>query len=142
MICYSPLSSGLLSGAFDRSRLASLADDDWRRGAPGFQEPLVSRTLALVDRLRSLAEELDVTVAALAVAWVLAQPGVTAAIVGARAPRHVDGWVAAADVVLDESALAAIDAAIAETGAGSDAPPAPPAHIGKQRSEQEAEQPR
>ena len=140
VICYSPLSSGLLSGAFDRSRLANLADGDWRRDAPGFQEPLVSRTLALVDRLRTFAEELDVTVAALAVAWVLAQPGVTAAIVGARAPRHVDGWVAAADVVLDEGVLDAIDAAIAETGAGSDVPPAPPAHIGGQRSEEGAEQ--
>jgi aryl-alcohol dehydrogenase-like predicted oxidoreductase len=131
VICYSPLSSGLLSGAFDRDRLAGLPDDDWRRDAPNFQEPLASRNLALVDRLRSIADEL---------AWVLAQPGVTAAIVGARAPRHVDGWVGAADVVLDEPALDAIDAAIAETGAGSDSPPAPPAHIGSQRGEQETEQ--
>jgi len=60
---------------------------------------------------------------------VLVQAGVTGAIVGARAPRHVEGWVAASDLELDETVLAEIDAAIEETGAGSDEPPAPPPHI-------------
>jgi aryl-alcohol dehydrogenase-like predicted oxidoreductase len=67
--------------------------------------------------------------AALAVAWVLAQSGVTGAIVGARAPRHVDGWVGASDLALDDVVLQAIDDVIAETEAGSDEPPSPPAHI-------------
>ncbi len=129
VICYSPMASGLLTGAFDRERLASLSETDWRKHAPAFQEPLVSRTLALVDRLEPIAGRVGATVPSLAVAWVLAQPGVTGAIVGARAPRHVEGWVAASDLELDETVLAEIDAAIEETGAGSDEPPAPPPHI-------------
>jgi aryl-alcohol dehydrogenase-like predicted oxidoreductase len=129
VICYSPLASGLLTGAFDRERLASLPETDWRRDSPAFQEPLVSRTLALVDRLEPIAARIGATVPSLAVAWVLAQPGVTGAIVGARAPRHVEGWAAASDLELDESVLVEIDAAIEETGAGSDEPPAPPPHI-------------
>jgi aryl-alcohol dehydrogenase-like predicted oxidoreductase len=59
----------------------------------------------------------------------LAQPGVTAAIVGARRPGHVDGWAAAAELVLDDEVIHEIADAIAETGAGSDVPPVPPPHI-------------
>jgi aryl-alcohol dehydrogenase-like predicted oxidoreductase len=129
VICYSPMASGLLTGAFDRQRIDDLAETDWRRQSPGFQEPLVSRTFALVERLRPLAEELGTTLPTLAVAWVLAQPGVTAAIVGARSPRHVDGWAPAGRLELDVQTLRAIDQAILETGAGSDSPPAPPPHV-------------
>jgi len=129
VICYSPMASGLLTGTFDQARLASLGDDDWRRQSPAFQEPNVSRSLALVDRLHTLAEGLETTTSALAVAWVLAQPGVTGAIVGARTRRHVEGWAPAADLELDGGTLEAISRAIEETGAGSDAPPAPPPHI-------------
>jgi aryl-alcohol dehydrogenase-like predicted oxidoreductase len=129
VICYSPMASGLLTGAFDRDRLVGLADGDWRKHASAFQEPDVSRTLALVDRLRALAAELDTSVAALSVAWVLAQPGVTGAIVGARTPSHVEGWATASELVLDRGVLDAIDRAIAATGAGSDEPPAPPPHV-------------
>jgi aryl-alcohol dehydrogenase-like predicted oxidoreductase len=129
VICYSPMASGLLTGAFDRARVAGLPATDWRSQSPAFQEPLVSRTLALVERLRPLAEDLGTTLPALAVAWVLAQPGVTGAIVGARTPRHVDGWAPASDLELADRVLQAIDDAIEETGAGSDAPPAPPPHI-------------
>jgi aryl-alcohol dehydrogenase-like predicted oxidoreductase len=128
-ICYSPMASGLLTGAFDHARVDGLADTDWRAGSPAFQEPLLSRTLSLVERLGPIAERLAVSVPTLVVAWVLAQPGVTGAIVGARAPRHVDGWVGASDLDLDDEALATIEAAIEATGAGSDAPPAPPPHI-------------
>jgi aryl-alcohol dehydrogenase-like predicted oxidoreductase len=129
VICYSPMASGLLTGAFDHERLASLGADDWRRMADAFQEPFVSQSLALVDRLRPIAADLGTTLAALAVAWVLAQQGVSGAIVGARAPRHVDGWVGASDLALDDGVLREIDEAIAETGAGSDVAPAPPLHI-------------
>ena len=129
VICYSPMASGLLTGAFDHARLSGLGDDDWRRLSPAFQEPEVSRTLSLVGSLRTLADELATTPGALAVAWVLTQPGVTGAIVGARTARHVDGWAPAADLVLDEAVLEAISRSIAATGAGSDEPPAPPPHI-------------
>ncbi len=126
VIVYSPLGSGLLSGAIDRERLTHLPEDDWRRRAPAFQEPQLSAALALVERLMEIAGRLGVPLPALAVAWGLAQPGVTGAIVGARLPRHVDGWLPAADLELDEEVLAEIDRALAETGAGTEAPSAPP----------------
>jgi aryl-alcohol dehydrogenase-like predicted oxidoreductase len=129
VICYSPMASGLLTGAFDRERLAALGEDDWRTLSPAFQEPEVSRSLALVDRLRSLADELSTTTPALAVGWVLAQPGVTGAIVGGRTARHVDGWAPAAELALDDRVLEEISRAVAKTGAGTDEPPAPPAHV-------------
>jgi aryl-alcohol dehydrogenase-like predicted oxidoreductase len=129
VICYSPMASGLLTGAFDHNRVAGLGEDDWRRQSSTFQEPALSRNLALVERLRPLAESLGATIPELSVSWVLAQAGVTGAIVGARAPRHVDGWVGASDLELDDLSLQAIDMAISETGAGSDDPPSPPPHV-------------
>jgi aryl-alcohol dehydrogenase-like predicted oxidoreductase len=129
ILCYSPLASGILAGGIDMSRLQELDEGDWRRSSPAFQEPAVSRSLAFVDRLRTIADGLGVGLPALGVAWVLAQSGVTAAIVGARTTRHVDGWVIASELELDESTLRAIDGALAETGAGSDEPPEPPPHI-------------
>jgi aryl-alcohol dehydrogenase-like predicted oxidoreductase len=129
VLCYSPLASGLLTGALDRAALARLDADDWRREAPAFREPLVGRALALVDVLREIASELGSTVPALAIGWVLAQTGVTAAIVGSRRAAHVADWVAAGDIALDADVLRRIDAAITATGAGSDEPPTPPPHI-------------
>ena len=128
VLVYSPMGSGMLTGAFDAERIARLDPEDWRRDSPLFSEPLLSRNLALVERLRPLAEQLGTTLAALAVAWTLAQPGVTAAIVGARLPRHIDGWLPGADLDGDLK-LRRIDEAIVETGAGSDDPPAPPPHM-------------
>jgi aryl-alcohol dehydrogenase-like predicted oxidoreductase len=112
------MQSGLLTGTFDRSRLDRLAADDWRRTSPEFQEPALSRNLALAGRLEPVAERHGVTVAAVAVAWVTAQAGVTGAIVGARRPSQVDGWIAAGDLELTEADLAELEAAIRETGAG------------------------
>ena len=128
-ICYSPMASGLLTGAFDHARIEGLSATDWRASSPAFQEPLLGQTLSFVERLRPIAARLEVSMPELVVAWVVAQPGVTGAIVGARSPRHVEGWVGAADLELHEAVLAEIDAAIEATGAGSDAPPAPPPHI-------------
>jgi aryl-alcohol dehydrogenase-like predicted oxidoreductase len=126
---YSPLASGLLTGTFDRERIARFGADDWRHDAPAFRDPLLAENLALADELRALAAELGTTATALAIAWVLAQPGVTASIVGARLPGHVDGWAVAADLALSEDTLRRVGEAIAATGAGSDVPPAPPPHI-------------
>ena len=125
VIVYSPMASGLLSGRFDRDRLESLPADDMRRQRPEFAEPWLSRNLALVERLRAIAGELGCSVAELAIAWTLAQDGVTGAIVGARRPDQVDGWLGAGALQLTEERLRAIDDAVAETGAGT-APPAPP----------------
>jgi aryl-alcohol dehydrogenase-like predicted oxidoreductase len=142
VLCYSPLASGMLTGAFDHARVDGLADDDWRRGAATFQEPLLSRNLALVEHLRAIADQLGTTVPALAVGWVLAQQGVTAAIVGGRSPQHVDGWAVAADLELDTATLETVEGAIVTTGAGSDAPPVPPPHIRAPAPEQNQEIPR
>jgi aryl-alcohol dehydrogenase-like predicted oxidoreductase len=129
VIVYSPMGSGLLTGAFEHARIASLDASDWRRGSPAFREPALGRSLDLVDRLRPIAARLGATVPELAVGWTLAQTGVTGAIVGARLPRHVDGWVGASELELDPEALLAIDEAIAASGAGTDDPPQPPPHV-------------
>jgi aryl-alcohol dehydrogenase-like predicted oxidoreductase len=126
VVAYSPMASGMLTGALDRSRLGRLNPDDWRRRSPVFNEPMLSRNLDLVERLRPLVQRLDTTLPSLAVAWVLAQQGVTGAIVGARLPRQVDGWLEGASLALAEGALAEIEALIAETGAGTDELPQPP----------------
>jgi aryl-alcohol dehydrogenase-like predicted oxidoreductase len=116
------------TGTFD-SRIARLHPADSRLRSPLFSEPLLSRKLAFVDQLRPIAERLQTTLPALAVAWTLAQPGVTGAIVGARLPRHVDGWLPGADIELTDLELREIGEAIAGTGAGSDEPPTPPPHM-------------
>jgi aryl-alcohol dehydrogenase-like predicted oxidoreductase len=118
VICHSPLQSGLLTGTFDAERARDLPEDDWRRGSGDFNPPGLERNLALARRLEPVAERSGVPVAAVAVAWVLATPGVTGAIVGARRPTQVDGWLPAGNLRLDEADLAELDRAVAETGAG------------------------
>jgi len=131
VIAYSPMASGLLTGSFNLEGLDRLAEDDWRRKAPPFQEPALSRNLALVEALGSIASRLGVTVASLALSWVLAVPGVTGAIVGGRRPSQLDDWLGADRLELDEQALAEIDAAVRATGAGTDEAPQPPPVAGR-----------
>jgi aryl-alcohol dehydrogenase-like predicted oxidoreductase len=119
VIVYSPMQSGLLTDGFSEARVASLAADDWRRRSPEFQPPRLGRNLALRDALQPLAERRGVGVGALAVAWTLAWPGITGAIVGARSPEQVDGWIPAAALGLDDPELDAIAEAIRQTGAGT-----------------------
>jgi aryl-alcohol dehydrogenase-like predicted oxidoreductase len=117
-ILYSPMQSGLLTGAFSAERVAGLPADDWRRSAPDFTTHL-DANLALAAALRPVAERHEVTVAAVAVAWTLAWPGVTGAIVGARGSRQVDGWLPAANLTLTAADLDEIAAAMEATGAGN-----------------------
>jgi aryl-alcohol dehydrogenase-like predicted oxidoreductase len=119
VIVYSPMQSGLLAGAFSRERVASLAPDDWRRRSTEFQEPALGRNLALCDALRPIAKRHGTTVPAVAVAWVLAWPGVTGAIVGARSPAQVDGWIDAGHLALTPAELDEIAQSIESTGAGT-----------------------
>lgn len=119
VIVYSPMRSGLLTGAFSAERAASLPEDDWRSSHDDFQEPGLSRNLALVARLERIAAGVGCSLAELVVAWTLACPGVTGAIVGARRPDQIEGWIGAADVTLDPPALHAIAAAVEDTQAGS-----------------------
>jgi aryl-alcohol dehydrogenase-like predicted oxidoreductase len=118
-LVYSPLESGLLSGRFSLARLAALPSDDWRRQRPRFQSPHVERALALVELLRPIADEIGATVTELAIAWTLHFAGVTGAIVGARTPAQVDGWIGAATLDLEAATLEAIATARAEAGLGS-----------------------
>jgi aryl-alcohol dehydrogenase-like predicted oxidoreductase len=119
VIVYSPMRNGLLTGRFSAERVASLPDDDWRRDHADFTEPRLSANLAFVERLRPLTERLGCSLPELAVAWTLAWPGVTGAIVGARRPDQVDGWVRAAGIELGQEELADIGAALSATGAGT-----------------------
>jgi aryl-alcohol dehydrogenase-like predicted oxidoreductase len=128
VIVYSPMASGLLSGGLDRDRLAQLPADDMRLARPEFAEPALSRNLELVERLRVIADEIPATVAELAIAWTLAQAGVTAAIVGARRPGQLDQWIGAGGLELSAEQRRAIDDAIAESGAGTQQLPTPPGH--------------
>jgi len=118
VLAYSPLQSGLLSGAFSAARIDRLAADDWRRNAPDFQPPQLGRNLALARALQEVARRHDVPVPAVAVAWAARWPGVTGAIVGARAPRQVDDWILGATLELSVSDLADIAATIKRTHAG------------------------
>ena len=87
------MQSGLLTESFTADRVAAFAADDWRRRAPEFQQPKLGRNLALRDALRPIAKRHGTSVSAIAIAWTLAWPGVTGAIVGARTPEQVDGWI-------------------------------------------------
>jgi aryl-alcohol dehydrogenase-like predicted oxidoreductase len=119
VIAYSPLQSGLLTETFSQQRVDSLAADDWRRRAPEFKPPRLSRNLALRDALRPIAQRLGTTISSVAIAWTLAWPGVTGAIVGARSPEQIDGWIGAATLELTLEDLDEIARAIGRTGAGS-----------------------
>ena len=117
VIVYSPMQSGLLTGAFSRERADSLPDDDWRRGHPNFTTRL-DANLAVADALKPIAERHGVPVASVAVAWTLAWPGVTGAIVGARGPAQVDGWLPAGPLRLTDADLGEIADAVTRAGAG------------------------
>lgn len=119
VIVYSPMQAGLLTERFSVERVASLPGDDWRRQAPFFQSPALEANLALRDALVPIAERRGVSTGAVAVAWTLAWPGVSGAIVGARSAEQVDGWIGAAGLDLEPGELDAIAAAVERTGAGS-----------------------
>ncbi|MHB1499322.1 MAG: aldo/keto reductase [Acidimicrobiales bacterium] len=125
VIVYSPMQAGLLTGTFSAERVANLHEDDWRARNPEFQGERLARNLALADALRPIAKARGTSVAAVAVAWTIAWPGVTGAIVGARGSSQVDGWLPAATLELSSDELNQVATAIASTGAG-DGPVRPP----------------
>jgi aryl-alcohol dehydrogenase-like predicted oxidoreductase len=108
VIVYSPMGSGLLTGAMTPERIAGLPDDDWRKSDPRFQEPELSRHLATVERLRAVAERHDTTPGAVAIAYTLHNPAVDGAIVGFRRPEQVDPLVSAANLDLTAQDFAEI----------------------------------
>ena len=108
VIVYSPLQSGILTASFSAARAAALAPDDWRRRSAQFQEPALSRNLALRDRLVPVAQRHHTSVSSIAVAWATHFPGVTGAIVGARSTTQLDDWIDAGSLQLSREDLAEI----------------------------------
>ena len=109
VIVYSPMAAGMLSGAMTRERALSLPASDWRSKNPEYQEPRLTQNLALVEELRKIGGRYGASPGAVAIAWTLRQPAVTAAIVGFRRPAQVDGLLAAASLRLAPEEIARID---------------------------------
>jgi aryl-alcohol dehydrogenase-like predicted oxidoreductase len=105
VIAYSPMGSGLLTGSMTRERLASLPEDDWRRRGPQFQEPLVTRNLKIVGKLKEIASRHNRSAGEAAIAWVLRNSVVTGAIVGVRNREQVAGVIGAMDFRLSDAEI-------------------------------------
>ena len=109
-IVYSPMQSGLLSGRMTRERVAALPEGDWRRSHPNYQEPLLTRNLAIAAALADVAARHGRSAGEAAIAWTLRQPAVTGAIVGARTAAQVDGIIGAGTFRLSAAEIAEIEA--------------------------------
>jgi aryl-alcohol dehydrogenase-like predicted oxidoreductase len=109
VIVYSPMASGLLTGAMTRERADALPMSDWRSRDIEFQEPKLSKNLALVERLREIGERHGRPPGQIAIAWTLRNPAVTGAIVGARTAKQAEGNVGAADLSLTNEEIAEIE---------------------------------
>ena len=109
VIPYSPMGRGLLTGKFTAERLASLEDGDHRQRSELFKEPGFSRTLEFVEKMRPIAYRNGITLPQLAVSWVIAHDGITAAIVGARRKGQISETVKASDVVLPDEDMEEIE---------------------------------
>jgi aryl-alcohol dehydrogenase-like predicted oxidoreductase len=113
VINYSPMVSGLLTGSMTAERIAAFPADDWRRKAVEFNEPRLSRNLRLVELLRQIGSGHSVSPGVVAVAWTLHHPAITAAIVGGRSSRQVEGLAPALTFRLSEDEYAQIGAFLA-----------------------------
>jgi aryl-alcohol dehydrogenase-like predicted oxidoreductase len=117
IINYSPMVSGLLTGAMTAERVAAFPADDWRRKAAEFNEPKLTRNLRLVELLRAIGSEHGVSAGVVAVAWTLHNPAITAAIVGGRSAAQVDGLAPALEFRLTEPEFQRIQQSLADNGA-------------------------
>ncbi len=109
ILAYSPMQAGLLTGAFTSARVASLSPQDWRSRHPLFTEPQLSVNLRFVDRLRTIATKMGISVSQLALAWVLRLPEITSAIAGARNASQIQETVRAGRISLPVTVAAEID---------------------------------
>ena len=117
VIVYSPMASGLLTGAMTRERAARLPNDDWRRGSSNFNEPKLSRNLALVEALRDIGKRHGRSPGEIAIAWTLRNPAVTGAIVGARNASQAAGVMRAGELSLTDKEVNEIEDFIDESAA-------------------------
>ncbi len=99
VIVYSPMGSGLLTGTMTKERIEAMPADDWRRKSPYFNEPMLSKNLELADKLKSIGLKHGYSAGEVAIAWTLKNPAVTAAIVGGRSAKQVDGICRAAEMI-------------------------------------------
>ena len=111
VIVYSPMKSGLLTGTMTRERVAALPEDDFRRRAPAFQEPQLTRNLALAGRMTQIGARHGRSAGEVAIAWTLRHPAVTAAIVGMRSAEQTAGVVGALEFTLSTEEISEIDSA-------------------------------
>ena len=109
VIVYSPMASGLLTGAMTRERIASLPKNDWRNKNDQFKEPKLSENLKMVERLRAVGARHGRSPGETAIAWTLNHPAVTGAIVGARNAKQVDGIIGAMDFRLSPQEIAEVE---------------------------------
>jgi aryl-alcohol dehydrogenase-like predicted oxidoreductase len=117
VIVYSPMASGMLTGAMRRDRIAAMPVDDWRKQSPNFQEPVLSRNLQLVERLRAIGKCHQATPGEVAIAWTLLNAAVTGAIVGVRKADQVNGIAGAADIKLSARDLVDIEQSLTRKAA-------------------------
>jgi len=110
VINYAPMHSGLLTGAMTKERVAAFPENDFRRNAKNYQEPLLSRNLAVADLLKTIGSRHGVSAGVIAIAWTLHNPAITAAIVGGRNAKQVEGVFPATDFRLTEPEFAEIGA--------------------------------
>ena len=113
VLVYGAMGHGLFTGTMTPK--TTFAQDDWRSASPDFSGEAFRRNLAVVDRLKAVARDRDISLSQLAVAWTLAHPAVEVTIVGARRPSHLEDSAAAVDVELTPEDLAAIDDALTDT---------------------------
>jgi aryl-alcohol dehydrogenase-like predicted oxidoreductase len=111
VLAYSPMGSGMLTGAMSRDRIANLPSDDWRTRSPHFQEPLLTRNLRIADKVIEIAKRTGRTPSEIALAWVLSNQAVTAAIVGIRSAEQVAGVIGALSYELDPESRHELDQA-------------------------------
>ena len=114
VINYAPMHSGLLTGAMTKQRVANFTGDDFRRNAKNYQEPLLSRNLAVADFLGTIGKKHNVSAGVVAIAWTLHHPAITAAIVGGRNAKQVDGVIPAATFRLTEEEFSEIQGYLAQ----------------------------
>ena len=110
VLAYSPMGSGMLTGTMTRERVANLPEDDWRRRGPHYQEPLLTRNLQLAEKLKEIAARHNRNAGEAAIAWTLANPAITAAIVGIRNAEQVAGVIGAMEFRLSAEEIAEIEA--------------------------------
>jgi len=110
VLAYSPMGSGMLTGTMTRERVANLPEDDWRRRGPHYQEPLLTHNLQLAEKLKEIAARHNRNAGEAAIAWTLANPAITAAIVGIRNAEQVAGVIGAMEFRLSAEEIAEIEA--------------------------------